>query len=103
MQLCCGRRGCSFLSKCVEAGREGALAVLVADSDAANDDQYVDMMDDSTGRNCSIPAAFLLGKDGYMIRRGLEAHGLRRALVNIPVNVSGLPAHRLRQPPWLVW
>lgn len=97
------RGGCSFLSKCVEAGREGALAVLVADSDAANDDQYVDMMDDSTGRNCSIPAAFLLGKDGYMIRRGLEAHGLRRALVNIPVNVSGLPAHRLRQPPWLVW
>ncbi|XP_037504753.1 protease-associated domain-containing protein 1 isoform X1 [Rhipicephalus sanguineus] len=97
------RGGCSFLTKCVEVRRQGALAVIVADSDPSNDDQYVDMMDDSTRRNCSIPAAFLLGKDGYMIRRGLEAHGLRRALINIPVNVSGVPAHRLRQPPWLVW
>uniref|UniRef100_A0A023G0H1 Putative protease-associated domain-containing protein n=1 Tax=Amblyomma parvum TaxID=251391 RepID=A0A023G0H1_AMBPA len=97
------RGGCSFLTKCVEVRRQGALAVIVADSDPGNDDQYVDMMDDSTRRNCSIPAAFLLGKDGYMIRRGLEAHGLHRALINIPVNVSGVPAHRLRQPPWLVW
>ncbi|XP_050049464.1 protease-associated domain-containing protein 1 [Dermacentor andersoni] len=97
------RGGCSFLTKCVEVRRQGALAVIVADSDPSNDDQYVDMMDDSTRRNCSIPAAFLLGKDGFMIRRGLEAHGLRRALINIPVNVSGVPAHRLRQPPWLVW
>uniref|UniRef100_A0A131XBS5 Putative protease-associated domain-containing protein 1 n=1 Tax=Hyalomma excavatum TaxID=257692 RepID=A0A131XBS5_9ACAR len=97
------RGGCSFLTKCVEVRRQGALAVIVADSDPSNDDQYVDMMDDSTRRNCSIPAAFLLGKDGYMIRRGLEAHGLHRALINIPVNVSGVPAHRLRQPPWLVW
>lgn len=97
------RGGCSFLNKCVEVRRQGALAVIVADSDPSNDDQYVDMMDDSTRRNCSIPAAFLLGKDGFMIRRGLEAHGLRRALINIPVNVSGVPAHRLRQPPWLVW
>lgn len=97
------RGGCSFLTKCVEVRRQGALAVIVADSDLSNDEQYVDMMDDSTRRNCSIPAAFLLGKDGYMIRRGLEAHGLRRALINIPVNVSGVPAHRLRQPPWLVW
>ncbi|XP_049520533.1 protease-associated domain-containing protein 1-like isoform X1 [Dermacentor silvarum] len=95
--------GCSFLTKCVEVRRQGALAVIVADSDPSNDDQYVDMMDDSTRRNCSIPAAFLLGKDGFMIRRGLQAHGLRRALINIPVNVSGVPAHRLRQPPWLVW
>ncbi|KAH7973003.1 hypothetical protein HPB52_020145 [Rhipicephalus sanguineus] len=82
------RGGCSFLTKCVEVRRQGALALIVADSDPFNADRYVDMRDDGTRRNCSIPAAFLLGRDGYMIRRGLEAHGLRRALINIPVNVS---------------
>ncbi len=62
------------------------------------------MIGDNTTRNCSIPAAFMLGKDGYMIRRALDAHQTNRAIVNIPVNVSlnGIPLKK-RQPPWLVW
>uniref|UniRef100_A0A2R5LGY0 Putative protease-associated domain-containing protein of 21 kDa n=2 Tax=Ornithodoros turicata TaxID=34597 RepID=A0A2R5LGY0_9ACAR len=97
------RGGCSFLSKCIQAHREGVLAVIITDNNPTNDDQYIDMMDDNTHRNCSIPAAFLLGKDGYMIRRGLETHGLNRAIINIPINVTVVPAHKVKRPPWLVW
>lgn len=97
------RGGCSFLSKCIHALREGALAVIIMDDNANNDDQYIDMMDDSTHRNCSIPATFLLGRDGYMIRRGLQTHGLQRAIINIPINVSQIPVQKLKRPPWVVW
>lgn len=97
------RGGCSFLSKCIHALREGALAVIIADNNPTNDDQYIDMMDDNTHRNCSIPAAFLLGKDGYMIQKGLQTHNLHRAIINIPINVSLIPVHKLKQPPWVVW
>ncbi|CAN7999214.1 unnamed protein product [Ixodes pacificus] len=96
-------RGCSFLSKCIHALREGALAVIIMDDNANNDDQYIDMMDDNTHRNCSIPATFLLGRDGYMIRRGLQTHGLQRAIINIPINVSQIPVQKLKRPPWVVW
>ncbi|KAL1436816.1 hypothetical protein MTO96_049355 [Rhipicephalus appendiculatus] len=94
---------CSFLTKCKELARNGVLAVIVADSDRSNGDGYVEMMGDGTPRNCSIPAAFMLGKDGYMIRRGLEALGLHRAIINIPLDVSGGIVHRLPQPPWLAF
>ncbi|KAH8029110.1 hypothetical protein HPB51_022694 [Rhipicephalus microplus] len=95
---------CSFLTKCVEVQRNGGLAVIVAGSDLGNGFGYVEMTNDGTRRNCSIPAAFLLGRDGYMIREGLRLLGLRRAIVNVPLNFSdGTVVHRLRQPPWLDW
>ncbi|XP_076363837.1 protease-associated domain-containing protein 1 isoform X1 [Tachypleus tridentatus] len=97
------RGGCSFLTKCIQGEHVGALAVIVADSDIKNDEQYIEMIDDNTQRNCSIPAMFLLGKDGYMIRQRLEAHGLSRAIINIPVNITMVPLQQQKQPPWLIW
>ncbi|XP_067118301.1 protease-associated domain-containing protein 1 [Centruroides vittatus] len=97
------RGSCSFLTKCVQAERVGILALIITDNDIKNDDQYIDMIDDNTKRNCSIPAVFLLGKDGYMIRQRLQAHGLSRAIINIPVNITTVPLHRQRHPPWQLW
>lgn len=97
------RGGCSFLSKCIQAERSGVLAVMICDNDISNDDQYIDMIDDSTKRNCSIPAVFLLGKDGYMIKKSLKTHSLTRAIINIPINMTFVPEHGHKQPPWVLW
>jgi len=97
------RGGCSFLSKCIQAERSGVLAVMICDNDISNDDQYIDMIDDSTKRNCSIPAVFLLGKDGYMIKKSLKTHNLTRAIINIPINMTFVPDHEHKQPPWVLW
>ncbi|XP_054168740.1 protease-associated domain-containing protein 1-like [Oppia nitens] len=96
------RGGCSFLAKCIVAEMSGMVGVIIYDNNHSNDDLYIEMVTDNTTRNCSIPAAFLLGKDGHMIRRALDAHRLNRAVVNIPVNISQKTV-KLRQPPWVVW
>lgn len=96
------RGGCPFLEKCIEAELNGLIAIIIYDNNDNNDDMYIEMVGDNTSRNCSIPAAFLLGKDGYMIRRALEAHQLNRAIINIPINASNIPMKK-RQPPWVVW
>ncbi|GFU04017.1 protease-associated domain-containing protein 1 [Nephila pilipes] len=70
------RGGCSFLSKCIQGERAGVMAVVICDNDASNDDQYIDMIDDTTRRNCSIPALFILGKDGFMIKKNLNTRSL---------------------------
>lgn len=64
---------------------------------------YVEMIQDSTQRTADIPALFLLGRDGYMIRRSLEQHGLPWAIISIPVNVTSIPTFELLQPPWTFW
>nr|KAF6448444.1 protease associated domain containing 1 [Rousettus aegyptiacus] len=68
-----------------------------------NDSFYVEMIQDSTQRTADIPALFLLGRDGYMIRRSLEQHGLPWAIISIPVNVTSIPTFELLQPPWTFW
>ena len=90
------------MDKCIVAQTNGMIGIIIDDNDEQNDDMYVEMITDNTTRNCSIPAAFLLGKDGYMIRRALSVHRLNRAIVNIPVNVSQA-SNRIRHPPWVVW
>lgn len=58
------RGECSFVSKALQAQRAGAVALVVADSAAQNDDLFVAMVDDLTGRSVAIPAGFMLGIDG---------------------------------------
>ena len=58
-------RGCSFLSKCINAEKAGALAAIIYDNQPDNDQNMIDMIQDETQRSTSIPAFFLLGKDGY--------------------------------------
>ncbi|OCT99113.1 protease-associated domain-containing protein 1 [Xenopus laevis] len=97
------RGGCSFLSKTRVIQEHGGLAVIIADNAADNDSRYVDMINDNSGRTADIPALFLLGRDGYMIQRSLEQHGLPWAIISIPVNISSIPTFELKQPPWTYW
>ena len=48
----------------MNAQKAGALAVVVMDQDADNDQRMIDMIQDETDRAVDIPAFFLLGKDG---------------------------------------
>ncbi|RWS29905.1 protease-associated domain-containing protein 1-like protein, partial [Leptotrombidium deliense] len=93
------RGGCSFLSKCIQAQNSGLVAVIVYDNKESSD-EYVDMIDDNTKRNCTIPAVYILGRDGYMIRRHLIAEQLKSAIINIPINETMIPLSKRRNPPW---
>ncbi|XP_030419049.1 protease-associated domain-containing protein 1 isoform X2 [Gopherus evgoodei] len=97
------RGGCSFLSKTRVVQEHGGRAVIIADNAYDNDSFYVEMIQDSTRLTADIPALFLLGRDGYMIRRSLEQHGLPWAIISIPVNVTSIPAYEMMQPPWTFW
>ncbi|KAJ9596477.1 hypothetical protein L9F63_012516 [Diploptera punctata] len=97
------RGECSFLSKTVKAEEVGARAIIVSNHDPESDEFYIEMIDDNTFREVNIPAGFLLGKNGYMIRKTLERLQRKYALVNIPVNLTYVPLHKMNQPPWLGW
>ncbi|KAL4630141.1 protease-associated domain-containing protein 1 [Arapaima gigas] len=97
------RGGCSFVQKTRIVEDAGGKAVLIADDAADNDSQYLDMITDGTADRPSIPALFLLGRDGMMIRRSLHRHSLPWAVISIPVNVSSLASFPLQQPPWTLW
>ena len=88
--------------------------------DQENDELFISMVDDTTQREVSIPAVYILGKNGlvtsnpkispknivffrHMIKRTLAQLSMDSALVNIPVNISRIAPHQLNQPPWLVW
>nr|ALS05248.1 pradc1-like isoform 2 [Tortanus forcipatus] len=97
------RGDCSFVSKVVRAEEAGARGVIITDQDAENDELYISMVDDTTERKVNIPAAFLLGKNGQIIKSVLRKMSVQYALINVPVNISSIPIHKLDQPPWLVW
>ncbi|KAL7632407.1 UNVERIFIED_CONTAM: hypothetical protein RMT77_017261 [Armadillidium vulgare] len=97
------RGECSFVSKTVMAEKAGAIAVIVTDDNAENDDVYIKMIDDNTKRKAKIPAAFLLGISGHVIQRKLREKHEEAAIINIPVNLTTVPIHKLNQPPWLIW
>ncbi|XP_067377573.1 protease-associated domain-containing protein 1-like [Channa argus] len=97
------RGGCSFVQKARHAEEAGGKAVLIADNAVDNDSQYLDMVTDGSTTRPSIPALFLLGRDGMMIRRSLQRRALPWAVISIPVNVSSLASFPLNQPPWTVW
>ncbi|RXG68988.1 Protease-associated domain-containing protein 1 [Armadillidium vulgare] len=96
------RGECSFVSKTVMAEKAGAIAVIVTDDNAENDDVYIKMIDDNTKRKAKIPAAFLLGISGHVIQRKLREKHEEAAIINIPVNLTTVPIHKLNQPPWLI-
>ncbi len=58
------RGECSFVSKVIKAQEAGAVAAIITDQSQDNDELYVSMVDDTTERGPSIPAGFLLGKNG---------------------------------------
>ncbi|XP_041370417.1 protease-associated domain-containing protein 1-like [Gigantopelta aegis] len=97
------RGGCSFLSKTLNAEKAGAVAILISDSDEENDEKFIDMIDDSTHRHVTIPSAFLMGKDGAMIKRVLNQMSINHAVITIPVNVTSVPIGKTKRPPWTLW
>ncbi|KAG7278287.1 hypothetical protein CRUP_036364 [Coryphaenoides rupestris] len=97
------RGGCSFVHKAQQVEEAGGKAVLIADNVVENDSLYLDMVADGSAAMPSIPAFFLLGRDGLMIRRSLQRHALPWAVISIPVNVSSLGSFPLNQPPWTLW
>jgi len=97
------RGECSFVSKVIRAQAAGAIGVIVTDEDFDNDDLFISMADDATEREVSIPAAFVLGKNGFIIKTTLERLSLPHATVNIPLNISQVSPYKLKQPPWIVW
>ena len=48
----------------VKAQEAGASAAIITDNSGANDELYVSMIDDTTGRTVDIPTAYLQGKNG---------------------------------------
>ncbi|XP_030920775.1 protease-associated domain-containing protein 1 [Geospiza fortis] len=88
------RGGCSFLSKTRVIQEHGGRAVIIADNAYDND---------SAGVRARVGQLSLLGRDGYMIRRSLEQHGLPWAVISIPVNVTSIPTYEMMQPPWTFW
>lgn len=103
-QIALIQRGeCSFVSKVIRAQEAGAVGVIVTDEDEDNDQLFIAMADDTTGREATIPAAFVLGKNGHIIKSTLSRLSLPHAIINIPVNISRIAPYKLRQPPWIVW
>lgn len=39
----------------------------------------------------------------YMIAKTLLDANEEAAIINIPVNMTSVPFHKLNQPPWIVW
>jgi len=97
------RGDCSFVSKVVRAEESGAVGAIITDTDIHNDDLYISMIDDTTDRRVSIPAIFLLGKNGQIILRSLERAKLSQAVINIPINITNIKLNQINQPPWMVW
>ena len=58
------RGECSFMSKAIRAKESGAIGAIITDDNEENDELYVSMIDDQTGRSVHIPTAYLLGKSG---------------------------------------
>lgn len=76
---------CPFIEKCMEVERVGGAGILIYNNDRHPDGDYIRMVGDSTGRNCSIPTANIVGKDGYLIEQMLLALNLGRAVITIPI------------------
>ncbi|CAB3366069.1 Hypothetical predicted protein [Cloeon dipterum] len=97
------RGECSFVSKAVRAEEAGAIAVVICDNDPKEASFFIEMIDDTTGRETNIPAGFLLGKNGFYIRENLRKLGRNYALINIPANLTNVPLNKMNQPPWVLW
>lgn len=98
---------CSFLTKTINIERLGGRAVIVTESDPSEEqanvgegDVYIEMVDDNSGRETTIPAGFLLGKNGRIIKSTLRRLKRNYAIINIPVNLTFTPVEMINHPPW---
>ncbi|CAH0559385.1 unnamed protein product [Brassicogethes aeneus] len=97
------RGECSFKKKTIIAEKAGARAVIITDISKENEDYFIEMIDDESEEDANIPAAFLMGKNGFMISKTLERLNRNFAIINLPINLTYTPIHKINQPPWLGW
>lgn len=107
------RGDCSFSLKTAIAQRAGAKAAIISDYPASMEqdrdspmwmDQIYTVMGDTAttiNEDINIPAGFLLGKNGRIIRRTLQQLELLYAIINIPVNLTFTGFSEHREPPWV--
>ena len=84
---------CSFAEKAWHAQEAGALAAFIYDSDRTNDNRWVDMVRDQDSYEVTIPAMFVLGREGYKIVEGIAAAHTHSATISIPVNETHVSPH----------
>lgn len=96
-------RECSFKTKALMAERAGAQAVIITDITKFHEDYFIEMIDDQSTQDVAIPAAFLMGKNGFVIAQTLKKLDRKYAIINLPVNMTFTPIHKMNQPPWLGW
>lgn len=95
------RGECSFLTKVIQAEEAGAIGAIITDTHSQTDvDYYIEMVHDNTNRDTNIPSGYLMGRSGRMIMNSLNKHGLDRAIINIPVNLTFVPTEMINHPPW---
>eukprot|EP00038_Savillea_parva_P008435 m.176968 g.176968 ORF g.176968 m.176968 type:complete len:192 (+) comp14256_c0_seq1:519-1094(+) len=93
-QMALIKRGvCSFAEKAWHAQEAGALAAFIYDSDRTNDNRWVDMVRDQDSYEVTIPAMFVLGREGYKIVEGIAAAHTHSATISIPVNETHVSPH----------
>ncbi|XP_065170838.1 PRADC1-like protein [Atheta coriaria] len=97
------RGDCSFKKKTIIAEKAGARAVIITDTNKENEEYYVEMIDDDLTTDVNIPAGFLIGRNGIMIMNQLRRLNMKYAVINLPVNLTFTPVHKINQPPWLDW
>lgn len=95
------RGECSFLAKVIKAEEAGAAAAIITDiSNKDYFDYYIEMVHDNAADDTEIPAGYLSGRNGQMIKTTLQRHGLDRAIINLPVNLTYTPPELINNPPW---
>lgn len=96
---------CSFLTKAINIEKAGGIAVIITELDTYVEDYdyYIEMIHDKTDRDTTIPAAFMLGKNGLIIRSTLLKLKRDYAVINLPVNLTFMSPNQINQPPWLQW
>ena len=98
-------RECSFLTKTINAEEAGASAAIITEfnSESSEFEYYIEMIHDETNRDTKIPAGYLLGSNGLVIRNTLHRLNRSYARINLPVNLTFVPPSRINHPPWLGW
>ncbi|ALC41862.1 CG9849 [Drosophila busckii] len=99
------RGECSFLTKTLHAEAAGAIGAIITEynSNSPEFEHYIEMIHDKSNRDAQIPAGFLLGRNGLIIRSTLQRLKRVHALINIPVNLTFTPPSKINHPPWLGW
>lgn len=99
------RGECSFLTKALNAEKAGAKVVLITENNISSPEfeYYIEMVHDNSSKDVGIPAGFLLGKNGRIIKETLTKLKRSYAIINLPQNLTFVPAHRINHPPWLTW